>query len=81
VEPEGVILSLWSTADLLHAIYVANDLYLKENVDRIFIGNKSVSGRKKYFVLVAGYKDKAAALKGKVEYERKGFMRVNLYTR
>src|SRR5688572_22646908 len=39
-ELKGVSLSLWSSFDLLHAIYIANDLYLKEPVDKVYIGNK-----------------------------------------
>jgi rare lipoprotein A len=79
-DPEGVSLSLWSTGDLLHAVYVANDLYLKENVNRVYIGNKMVAGKRKYFVLISGIPDKATALSVKDEFQRKGFMRVNFYS-
>ena len=76
---EGVSLSLWSSFDLIHAIYIANDLYLKEPVDKVYIGNKMVSGKHKYYVIISNIANKAAALALKDKYERKGFMRVNFY--
>ncbi|MDQ3052189.1 MAG: septal ring lytic transglycosylase RlpA family protein [Bacteroidota bacterium] len=75
-----VSLSLWSTHDLIHAIYVANDLYLKEPVDEVLIGIKDKNGIKKYHIIISGIKDKAAAAKMKDEFERKGFMTVKLYS-
>lgn len=78
-ELNNISLSLWSTTDLLHAIYVANDLYLKEKENGIFIGKKSVNGKKKYHIVVTGIENKSAAEKIKIEYELKGFMKVINY--
>lgn len=79
-ELEGITLSLWSTNDLLHAIYVANDLYLKEDVKRVFIGTKVIPGKITYHILITGMADKSEAAKMKDYYERKGFMKVSVYT-
>lgn len=75
-----ITLSLWSTEDLLHAIYVANDLYLKEDVRKVYIGTKEVSGKTKYHILITSIPDKKEASKLKDYYERKGFMKVAVYT-
>jgi hypothetical protein len=78
-DPEGLMLSLWKTEDLVHAIYVANDFYLKENVDRVYIANKIVNGRKQYHIVIGNIADKQEALLLKVQFEKKGFMRVTNY--
>ena len=78
-EPEGISVSLWSTHDLLHAIYVANDLYLKVDLPAIYIGNKDVAGQKIYHVVVSNIKDQQE-LKEKISYfEQQGFMDVKNY--
>jgi rare lipoprotein A len=78
-ELEGVTLSLWSTGDLLHSVYVANDLYLKESMHMVYIGNKTMAGKKIYHVLISCIESKAKALELKDEFERKGFMKVAIY--
>ncbi|MBL0342882.1 MAG: septal ring lytic transglycosylase RlpA family protein [Bacteroidetes bacterium] len=78
-ELEKVTLSLWSTGDLLHAIYIANDLYLKENVNKVFIGTKVTPGKTMYHILISGIANKKEALKVKDYYEKKGFMKVAIY--
>ena len=77
--PSGITLSLWSTYDLLHAIYVASDLYLKENVSKVYIGHKHVGNATKYHLLISGIENKSTAAKLKDKYERKGFMKVAFY--
>ena len=79
-ELSGISLSLWSTYDLIHAIYVANDLYLKENVDQVLIGTKEVAGKKKYHIIISCIDSKAAAVRLKSSYENKGFMKVIYFT-
>jgi hypothetical protein len=64
---------------LLHAIYVANDLYLKVDLPAIYIGNKDVAGQKIYHVVVSNIKDQQE-LKEKISYfEQQGFMDVKNY--
>lgn len=77
--PQGLTISLWSTIDLLHAVYVANDLYLKEDVKRVYIGHTSSSGKKRYHVLISHLPDMKTAQERIRYYEDQGFMRVNLY--
>ena len=78
-ELTDISLSLWSSYDLIHAIYVANDLYLKEKECDILIGNKLINDRRKYHVIVSGINDKNDAEKLKIKFELKGFMKVLTY--
>lgn len=79
-ELTGITLSLWKTKDLLHAIYVSNDLYLKENVSKVLIGRKGTGDALTYHVLISGIENMAEARKLKDAFERKGFMRVGFFT-
>jgi rare lipoprotein A len=72
----GYSLSLWSTPDLLHAIYIANDLYLKEDVEKVFIVTKKSEDSKRYHVVISGIETRVLANELKNYFEEKGFMRV-----
>ncbi|HMT30699.1 MAG TPA: septal ring lytic transglycosylase RlpA family protein [Bacteroidia bacterium] len=76
---QGITLSLWSTEDLVHAIYIATDLYIKEDVNKVLIGTKIISGKNRYHILVTGIENKKKAMELKDHYERKGFMKVGIY--
>jgi rare lipoprotein A len=79
-QPDGLMLSLWKSNDLVHAIYIANDLLLKENVNAVYIANRERNGIKEYHVVIGDIADKADVLKLKNYYEDKGFMNVVNYT-
>jgi rare lipoprotein A len=74
----GFSLSLWSTANLLHAIYIANDIYLKEDVEKVFIVTKNSGDSKTYHVVISGIENRVLANKMKNYFEEKGFMKVGL---
>ncbi len=78
-ELDDVSVTLWSTEDLVHAIYIAGDLYIKEDVKKVLICTKEIAGKKKYHVVLTGMKNSAEAKKLIDEYERKGFMKVFIY--
>ncbi len=78
-ELEGISISLWSTEDLVHAIYVAGDLYIKEDVSKVFICTKDIAGKKMYHIVLSGIENSTEAKKQIDEYERKGFMKVLIY--
>jgi cell division protein FtsN len=63
----------------VHAIYIASDLYLKEDSVSVFVANRVVAEKKEYHVLVGPFKDQKEAASMKDHYERKGFMRVSIY--
>jgi rare lipoprotein A len=77
-ELSGASLSLWSTNDLVHAIYVANDLYLKEPVDKVLIAHRHKASGKVYHVVITGIPAEDVT-RVKDEYERKGFETVRVY--
>lgn len=78
-KPEDLSISLWSTHDLIHAIYVANDLYLKVDLPAIYIANKDSDGKRMYHVVVSGIPDQQK-LKEQISYfETQGFMEVKRY--
>lgn len=74
----GASLSVWSTSDLVHAIYVANDLYLKEPVDKVLVAHRHKASGKVYHVVISGISAEDVA-RVKDEYERKGFESVQVY--
>jgi len=76
---ERITLSIWRTTDLVHSIYVSNDLYLKETVKNVLIGKSRNKGILEYHILLTGIESKAKAIEMKEEYERKGFMRVVIF--
>ena len=69
-------LSIWSTADLMHALYIANDLYLREDFDKILICPRGKGQYRKYHLVISGIKTKAELMKQKIYFEMQGFMNV-----
>ena len=74
----GFSISLWSTADLLHAIYIANDIYLKEDVEKVFIVTKNSGDLKRYHVAISGIENRVLVKELKNYFEEKGYMRVGM---
>ncbi|MEO5569392.1 MAG: septal ring lytic transglycosylase RlpA family protein [Bacteroidia bacterium] len=72
----GFSLSVWSTAELLHAIYIANDLFLKEDVEKVYIVTKKSDDSKRYHVVISGIEKRVSANELKSYFEQKGFMKV-----
>jgi rare lipoprotein A len=71
-------LSLWSTEYLLHAIYMANDLYLKEDVEKVYIVTKESAGVKKYHVALSGIENRVLVNELKNNFEKQGYLNVKL---
>jgi len=72
-QPEGVLLSLWSTTDLVHMVYMAGDRYLKEDSLNVYVAPVHGSGPVKYHLLVGSFKDKDAAGDKMTQYKSEGF--------
>ena len=75
----GFSISLYTTNDLVHIIYLANELYLQEDVDKVLIVGDGTGKNRKYQMVISNYTTKKAALAAKDIFERKGFMKVNLF--
>ena len=74
----GFSLSLYTTSDLIHILYLANELYLQEDVDKVYIVGNGDGGNRKYQMVISNYPTKKEALVAKDFFERKGFMKVGL---
>jgi rare lipoprotein A len=70
----GLSLSLWSSTDLVHALYVANDLYLKEDVNKVFIVTKKTGDLKRYHVVISCIENHTLQNELKDYFEQQGFM-------
>ncbi len=74
----GYSISLYSTNDLVHILYLANELYLQEDVDKVYIVGSGVGENRKYQIVISNYAVKKDALVAKDFFERKGFMKVTV---
>lgn len=74
----GFSLSLWRTEYLLHAIYIANDIYLREDVEKVYIVTKESAGLKKYHVVISGIENRVLVNELKNYFEEQGFLNVRL---
>lgn len=77
-ELEGYSLSLWRTKDIIHMLYIANELYLHEDVEKVLIVGLGVGSKRVYHLTLTGYPNKDAAAVAYDLFERKGFMDVRL---
>lgn len=75
----GYSLSAWRTNNLLHMLYIANELYLHDDVDHVSIAGKGTGINRSYQLVLTGFPTKSAALKYKDLLEKKGFMQVNFF--
>lgn len=74
----GYSLSLYTTDDVIHILYLANELYLQEDVEKVYIVGKGEGTTRKYQMVISNYPTKKDALTAKDFFERKGFMKVGL---
>jgi hypothetical protein len=69
-------LSLYRTSDLLHIIYLANELYLHDDVDKVYISGKGSGKNRIYHLVISGYSNEQELKSAKDYFEKKGFMQV-----
>lgn len=74
----GYSLSLWRTSEIIHMLYVSNELYLHEDVEKVLIVGLGVGKKRVYHLTLTGYPSKDAVAKAYDFFERKGFMDVRL---
>ncbi|MBL7924200.1 MAG: septal ring lytic transglycosylase RlpA family protein [Bacteroidia bacterium] len=72
----GMSLSLWRTKDIVHMLYVANELYLHEDVEKVYIVGLGTGNTRTYHLVLSGYPNKQKTLEAIDYFERKGFMEV-----
>lgn len=71
-------ISLWLTKDLIHMLYVANELYLQEDVDKVLIIGQGLYENRTYHLVITGIPNKKSVIKQIDYFEKKGFMNVKL---
>jgi len=72
-------ISLWRTKDLIHMLYVANELYLQEDIEKVIIVGQGVSSNRMYHLIITDIESKKIAREQMDYYEKKGFMNVLLF--
>lgn len=78
-ELDGYSLSLWRSKDIIHMLYVANELYLHDDIEKVLIAGTGSGAERKYHLILSGYKKKEAALVEISRMEKKGFMDIRLF--
>jgi len=71
----GFSISLWKTSNLIHMLYVSNELYLHEDVSKVYIVASGTGTNRVYQMVISDLKSKKEALEKIDYYERKGFMK------
>jgi rare lipoprotein A len=72
-------ISLYKTNDLIHMIYISNELYLHEDVEKVYISSRGNGKNKNYHLIISDFKNEAEMIKAKDYFERKGFMEVSIF--
>lgn len=75
---KGISISLWRTKDIIHMLYIANELYLHEDVEKVLIVGLGTGINRTYHLTLTGYPSKEATLQAHDFFERKGFMDVRI---
>ncbi len=75
---KGYSLSLWRTSNLVHMLYIANELYLHDDIDKVNIVGSGIGDNRLYHLVITGMPSRKAALDTIDYFERKGFMKVKL---
>jgi rare lipoprotein A len=75
----GFSLAIWSTQYLAHALYVANDLYLKEDFPKVYICHRSKSRNKRFYVVISGIESRSKLEEYRSYFFGKGFIRAVTY--
>ncbi len=70
----GYSISLWRTKNLKHLLYIANELYLKEEIENVYVVGLGVNENRTYHVVISNIPNKSEAVKQIDYYERKGYM-------
>lgn len=74
-----ISMTIWSTKFLMHALYVANDLFLKEKAEKILVCGKNKTNSRTYHIVLSNISSEAEFGKMRNYYEKKGFIRVNRF--
>ncbi|CAN5626488.1 hypothetical protein BH11BAC2_BH11BAC2_13790 [soil metagenome] len=76
---KGYSISLWKTKDIVHMLYVANELYLHEDIDKVFIVGQGAGNNRIYHLIISEIPNKKEAVFQIDYFEKKGFIKVALF--
>ena len=79
VHTTGYCISIWKTRDFEHALLLSNHLYEQDYVHTLFIGKTMLRNRPLYQVLICNIASSSEAKTLKDFWERKGFMKVEVF--
>jgi rare lipoprotein A len=71
----GESIRLWKTKDIIHMLYIANELYLEDDVDQVLITGSGFGPERTYSLVVTGFSNQQEAIRAADRFERKGFMK------
>lgn len=72
----GYSISLWRTKNLIHLLYIANELYLNEELENVYVVGFGANENRTYHIVISNIPNKSETLKQIDLYERKGYMTV-----
>ncbi len=76
---KGYSISLWNTKDIVHALYIANELYLHEDIEKVLIVATGIGEKRTFTLVITDFPTKKSAIESKDYFEKKGFMNVQLF--
>ncbi|MFM7014968.1 MAG: septal ring lytic transglycosylase RlpA family protein [Bacteroidota bacterium] len=76
----GYSISLWRSKNLLHILYIANELYLRDEIENVYVVGLGIGENRNYHVVISNLKSKQEASKKIDFFERQGFMIVKPLT-
>lgn len=71
----GESIRLWKTKDIIHMLYIANELFLEDDVDQVLITGSGFGTERIYSLVVTGFANQQEAIRAADRFERKGFMK------
>ena len=74
----SVSVSIWSSYHLEHVMYMAINLKLNYDLDKIYIQGKGVGNSKKYSIIATGIKSKDVAAKLVEQLKKDGFSKADI---
>ena len=76
----GWALRVWASSQLIHALYVANDLYVNENIENVLLCGLGEGDEREYAVVVNALPDRESSLELKRRLEELGFYGIRPFT-
>jgi rare lipoprotein A len=70
----GESVRLWKTNDIIHMLYIANELFLEDGIEQVLITGEGFGEDRIYSLVITGFANHSAAVQAADRFERMGFM-------